>query len=593
MDDIDRGTGETVEAGEESGEPNGNRSEGHEKVDGRSHGIPTRTLVVVVVIGLALVAGGTALAAWTTTSGSDVEVSETTVETESGLELSATVYEPAGVSADEPGHGHSDPPAFDDAFGGPDALQHTRSLETVDEDRVALVGHSMGGFASMAAAEEHPDDYESIVLIGSTWGGGDAFADLPEADEEFPRNMAVIFAPYDQYGAEMWGEPVPANVHQSDKLAAAFDAEPPIEHGEVYGDVDDGTARTFTAPPTIHTGMHRSTTTVADTLEWLELTIGDPEATELASPGEQSWYWASIGHVIALVGGLVVAVGTTGITWRRLGASTTAAESAAEITSSNAASSNGSGGLPASTLVALSALPALTIVPLYAIGTAAVPVTRLTHQELTHGYLVWALVTVGIAAAVLRLRHGGVDRAALERLAPTRTVTGRSLSAGFAGTGVLLVIVALVDAIPGGALNAWVVGVDPLSGLRWFSGAVYVLPVTVAAVAFAAGLERALGVSAEKSTARALGRGLLLSCGGMVVFLAIQYVPLGLGYGLPVPELGPLAITAINATGLLAVATLVAIPVTRLTDSALPAGILTGLLVTWMMVGTGPIPVAF
>lgn len=640
MDDTERATGETGGTAGETAGTHENRSGDGDDTDGSRGPGTTRTLVVVIVLGFALVAGGTALAAWTTTSGGDVDVYETTIETDSGLELSATVYEPAAASAeepapgvtlihgytgtqgtmssfateladrgyvavtvDQPGHGHSDPPAFADAFGGPAGLEHTRSLESVDEDRVALVGHSMGGFASLAAAEEHPEGYESIVLVGSTWGGVDAFADLPDADEEFPRNMAVIFAPYDEYGAEMWGEPVPANVHQSEKLAAAFDAEGPIEHGEVYGDVDDGTARTFTAPPTIHTGMHRSTTTVADTVEWLELTIGEPEPTELASADEQSWYWASIGHVLALVGGFVVAVGTTGLAWQRLegpaGETAMTAESASGSTpvappSSETAPSSTTNGLPTSTLVALSALPALTIVPLYAIGTAAVPVTRLTHQELTHGYLVWALATVGLAAALVRLRHGGVDRNSLERLAPNRSVAIRSLAAGLAGTGVFLVVVALVDAVPGGAFNAWVVGVEPLSRLRWFSFAVYVLPFTVAAVGFAAGLERALGSSTSSgSSARALGRRLVVTCGGMAVFLAIQYVPLFLGFGIPVPELGPLAIIAINATGLLIAATLVAVPVTRLTDSPLPAGVLTGLLVTWMLVGTGPIPVAF
>ncbi|ELY38525.1 hypothetical protein C496_17922 [Natronorubrum tibetense GA33] len=571
---------------------------------------------MAIAVGLVLVGGGTVLATWTTTGGGDVDIQETTIETDSGLELSATVYEPEGVSADDPapavtlihgytgergtmssfateladrgyvavtvdqpGHGHSDPPAFEDGWGGPATLEYTRSLETVDEDRIAMAGHSMGGFASLAAAEEHPDGYESIVLIGSTWGDGGEFDDVPAANETFPRNMAVVFSPYDEFSPAMWNETVPGDINEGEKLASAFGTEPPVEPGSVYGNVEDGTARTYTAPPTIHTGMHRSTTAVAETLEWIELTIGEPDQYETVSAGGQSWYWASIGHAIALAGGFVVAIGTTALARRRL-------DGPAVVSSTTPGTDT---GLSRPMLLGLSVLPALTIYPLYAIGTVVVPVTRLTHQDLTHGYVVWALGTVALAAGLVRWRHGGVDRASLEGLVPNADVAGRALASAVAGALALYVLVTLANLVPGGAFNAWVVGFATLPGLRWFSAVVYVVPVTVAAVGLASGLHRALG--SNGSLPRALGTGLALTCGGLLVFLAVQYIPLFLGYGMPVPDLGPLAITTISATGVLAAATVVAVAVNRLTGSPLPSGLLTGLLVTWVIVGTGPIPV--
>ena len=581
-----------------------------------SERIDSRRLLVAIAVGLVLVGGGTVLATWTTTGGGDVDVQETTIETDSGLELSATVYEPEGVSADDPapavtlihgytgergtmssfateladrgyvavavdqpGHGHSDPPAFEDGWGGPATLEYTRSLETVDEDRVAMAGHSMGGFASLAAAEEHPDGYESIVLIGSTWGDGGEFDDVPAANETFPRNMAVVFSPYDEFSSAMWNETVPGDINEGEKLASAFGTEPPVESGSVYGNVEDGTARTYTAPPTIHTGMHRSTTAVAETLEWIELTIGEPDQYETVSAGGQSWYWASIGHAIALAGGFVVAIGTTALARRRLDGPAVASSTTPGTDT----------GLSRPTLLGLSVLPALTIYPLYAIGTVVVPVTRLTHQDLTHGYVVWALGTVALAAGLVRWRHGGVDRPSLEGLVPNADVAGRALASAVAGALALYVLVTLANLVPGCAFNAWVVGFATLPGLRWFSAAVYVVPVTVAAVGLASGLHRALGSSG--SLPRALGTGLALTCGGLLVFLAVQYIPLFLGYGMPVPDLGPLAITTISATGILAAATVVSVTVNRLTDSPLTSGLIAGLLVTWLIVGTGPIPV--
>lgn len=580
--------------------------------------IDARRLGAAIVVGLVLVAGGTFVANWVTTGGGDVDVRETTIETESGLELSATVYEPAGANADDPapaallihgytgdrgtmssfgteladrgyvavtvdqpGHGGSDPPAFADGWGGPASLEYTRSLETVDEDRVALAGHSMGGFASLAAAEEHPDGYRSLVLIGSTWG----FSGAPAANETFPRNMAVVYSPYDEFGPAMWNESVPGTVDEGEKLAGAFPTDPPVARGTTYGSIDDGTARTFTAPPTVHSGMHRSTTAVADTVEWIERTTGGAEEP---SVDDQRWYWASIGHAIALVGGLVVAVGTTALVRRRLDGPDERIDRAGFGTERD-----GVTPISRSTMLGLSALPALSIYPLYAIGIAVVPTTRLTHQQLTHGSVLWIVGTVAIAAGIVRRRHGGVDRPSLRRLVPDGNAAGRTLLAATAGAAALYAIVAVTDAISGGALEAWIVGFTSLSALRWISFAVYVLPITAASVAFAAGLERVVDSSESAgSLRRALGRALATACGGLLAFLAVQYVPLFLGYGMPVPSAGPLAITAVGATGMLAVATTVATVTTRLTDESLSGGVLTGLLVTWMIVGTAPIHVA-
>lgn len=580
-------------------------------------GWDSRRLLAVIAVGITLIVGGTLLAAVVATSGGDVDVRETAFETDSGLELTATVYEPAeataddpapavllihgytgdrstlsgfateladrgyvAVTVDQPGHGDSAPPAFEDGWGGPASLAHVRSLETVDEDRVAMAGHSMGGFASLAAAEAHPDGYESVVLIGSTWGDGGQFEPVPEADETFPRNLAILFAPYDEYSLAMWGEPVPADVDESEKLAEAFDADLPVEHGETYGDVDAGTARTFAAPPTIHTGMHHSTMTAAETIEWVTLTTDGPTG---APSDDQQWYWMVFGQALALVGGLLLAVGTAAFVWRRL-------ENDAGTETAIADGGHAVGGLPRSTAIGLSALPALTLYPLYALGTALVPVTRLTHQELTHGYVVWVLGTAAVAAGILRWRHGGVNRASLQRLIGDPKTAGKSFLAAGSGAAALYVAVAVVEALPGGGLGAWVVGFTALSGVRWFSVVVYVVPFTVAAVALAAGLDRTL--DHDRSLPAAMGRGLAVTCGGLLALLALQYVPLLLGYGLPVPSLGPLAITAINATGALAAATLLAVATNRLTGSRLVSGLLVGLLVTWMVVGTGPIHVA-
>jgi len=95
------------------------------------------------------------------------------------------------LALDQTGHGYSDPPAFANGFGGPDALAYLRGLDFVDKDNIGLEGHSMGGWTVLAAATAMPKDYKSMVLEGSSTGK--PFA--AEGTTEWPRNVALAFLP--------------------------------------------------------------------------------------------------------------------------------------------------------------------------------------------------------------------------------------------------------------------------------------------------------------------------------------------------------------------------------------------------------------
>lgn len=583
----------------------------------------TRKIVGAVLVGLVLVAAGTGIAYWVTTDGGEISVEDTTFETESGLELVATVYEPSearaepapavvlihghggergtmssfgheladrgyvAVAVDQPGHRDSDPPAYEDGWGGPAALEYTRSLETTEEDSVALAGHSMGGFASLAAAEKYPDGYESVVLIGSTWGEPGGLDDVPAANTTFPRNMAVVFSPFDEYGPLMFGEPVPGNVPESDKLTSAFGTEAPVEPREVYGSIEEGTARRFTSPPTVHTGMHRSRASVADTVGWVTMTTGTTDGGEPKEDEDsQGWYWATFGHVVAFVGALVVAVGVSGLAWRRF-------ESVAEVEPTGGDGDDGEGGWASGwVLLGISALPAVALYPLYALGAVVIPVTRLTHQELTHGYVLWSLGSVAVGASAVgwrtRNEEGILSRLRLSERESASALRG--FGAALAGFAAVYLVVVVVSAVPGSALRAWMVGLAPLPGVRWFSLAVYAVPLTVGTVALSVALDRAL--PDNRGVLRHVGSALALSCGVLLLSLVVQYVPLFLGFGMPVPGLGPLAITGIWGIFLLGTATVLAAATNRLTRKPLVGGVLAGLVVTWVIAGTGPMTVA-
>jgi len=574
-------------------------------------GVSRGQSAVAVLVGLALAAAGAALSSWVMTDGGDITIEETTIETESGHDLSATVYEPADASRDEPapvvtlihgytgergtmssfareladrgyvaitvdqpGHGESDTPAFADGWGGPATLEYARSHPKTDEDRVAMIGHSMGGFASLAAAEEHPDGYDSIILVGSTWGDDGDYEDVPQANETFPRNLALLYAPYDEFSATMYDEPVPGNVGETEKVKQVFGADETVERGEIYGSVADGTARRYTAPPTVHTGMHRSTAAVSDALEWVTLTIGDADT----DTDSQSWYWGTLGHVVTLVGLLLVAIGATGLAWRVIGRNNTRTETQTRLSASPRV------------LAAASALPALTIVSLYAIGVFAVPTTRLTHQQLTHGYALWVLGTVGIAAGIQQHRRGNL-RMTVADLGHDRALAA---GAGVAGVAVVYALLWALGFLPGTGARAWLVGIAPIPPVRLFSALVYGSVFLLGGIALSVALDRLVGRSpvAQTNLWDGLGRGLAAVSVGLLVLLALFYLPLFAGYGLPVPALGPLTTQIMRSTFLIVIATILATGVTNATRRPLIGGVLAGLFVTWIVVATGPIHVA-
>ncbi|MCA9915181.1 MAG: alpha/beta fold hydrolase, partial [Anaerolineae bacterium] len=186
------------------------------------------------LLGLVLVFLGGLLAWNTQTSGGSIEIKDVRFVGTNGTMMSALLYIPEGVTAENPapgilavhgyinsrethaayaiefarrgyvvlaldqtGHGYSDPPAFGNGFGGPDALVYLRSLDIVDPENIGLEGHSMGGWTVLAAAATFPDAYKSINLQGSSTGA--PFAQ--EGTPEWPRNLAVTFSTWDEFSA--------------------------------------------------------------------------------------------------------------------------------------------------------------------------------------------------------------------------------------------------------------------------------------------------------------------------------------------------------------------------------------------------------
>ena len=139
-------------------------------------------------------------------------------ETQAGFAIEFARRGYVVLALDQTGHGYSDPPAFANGFGGPDALTYLRGLDFVDKGNIGLEGHSMGGWTILAAATAMPNDYKAMVLEGSSTGRPFAADGTPT----WPRNVALVFSQYDEFSQLMWGVPRARDAVTSPKLLSFF-----------------------------------------------------------------------------------------------------------------------------------------------------------------------------------------------------------------------------------------------------------------------------------------------------------------------------------------------------------------------------------
>src|SRR5207237_9453913 len=128
------------------------------------------------------------------------------------------------------------------------------SLEFVEKTSIGLEGQSMGGWPGLGAATAAPTDYKSMVPEGSSTCKPFAAEGTPS----WPRNVALVFAQYEEFSTLMWGVDKARDVTQSPKLWALFGTQGPVEPGKVYGDIAQGTARVLYTPAITHPAEHIS-----------------------------------------------------------------------------------------------------------------------------------------------------------------------------------------------------------------------------------------------------------------------------------------------------------------------------------------------
>jgi pimeloyl-ACP methyl ester carboxylesterase len=474
------------------------------------------------------------------------------------------------LALDQTGHGYSDPPAFANGFGGPDGLAYLRSLEIVDKNNIGLEGHSMGGWTVLAAATAMPNDYKSMVLEGSSTGKPFAAEGTPS----WPRNVALVFAQYEEFSTLMWGVDRARDVTQSPKLWALFGTQGPVQPGKVYGDIAQGTARVLYTPAITHPAEHISHEAIGHSLDWFAKTLqgGTPRPVD-----DQIWFRKEIGTLIALIGFVALLIGAFDAL---LEAPMYSRLRLPEIADGTMPEHTAASGRRWTTAFILSAfIPALTFYPAFALGGTFVKPSAFLPQGITNQILVWAVINGLITLALMRFAPKRASRSGI--VLQSVVIAVASVAIGYAA----LWLADLAFKID---FRFWIVALKLMSAKQFLIFLIYVVPFTAFFVVALHVLHRNFSTMAAPRGALYLTNMLALTL-GFIVLVGGQYGILWLTGKLfnPLPDPGfvPLStIVAIQFVPLLAICAVIATFTWRRTGSSLPGALICGLFVTWYVV---------
>jgi pimeloyl-ACP methyl ester carboxylesterase len=479
------------------------------------------------------------------------------------------------LALDQTGHGYSDPPAFANGFGGPDGLAYLRSLEIVDKNNIGLEGHSMGGWTVLAAATAAPNDYKSMVLQGSSTGK--PFA--ADGTTSWPRNVALVFAQYEEFSTLMWGVDLARDVTQSPKLWGLFGTQGPVEPGKVYGDIAQGTARVLYTPAITHPAEHISHEAIGHSLDWFAKTLqgGTPRPVD-----DQIWFRKEIGTLIALIGFVALLIGAFDAL---LEAPMYSRLRLPEIADGTMPEHTAASGRRWTTSAFI---PALTYYPAFALGGTFVKPSAFLPQGITNQILVWAVINGLITLALMRFAPKRASRSGI--VLQSAVIAVASVAIGYAA----LWLADLAFKID---FRFWIVALKLMSAKQFLIFLIYLVPFTAFFVIALHVLHRNFSTMAAGRAALYLTNILALTL-GFIVLVGGQYAILWLTGKLfnPLPDPGfvPLStIVAIQFVPLLAICGVIATFTWRRTGSSLPGALICGLFVTWYVVAGTATQAAF
>ena len=510
-----------------------------------------------------------------------------THETQAGFAIEFARRGYVVLAVDQTGHGLSDPPTGANGSGGPPALAFLRTLDIVDPANIGMEGHSMGGWAILAAAAANPDGYRSLVLegssVGRTRGSSDTSTPL--------RNVAVVFSRFDEFSGSMWGAAVAKDIVGTERLKALFGTEEDVVPGRIYGSIQDGSARVLYQPPVTHPGDHLSRAAIGNAVEWFQSTLEG--GNDLPSTS-QIWYWRELGTLLALVGMVLLFFPVGDMLLR----TPWFADLVQDPNPPKAAT--GIGWFVAAAFFIL--FPVLTLFPFKGYASSlGLSASAFFPQGITNQIVTWTTL-VGLISLVLFMawhlfvnRKGGAT-AESYGLTWEGRVSWRKIGRSFL-LAVLVVFAGYLAVSASGFLfksdfRFWVFAVRPMSPLQAriapAYGPLFVGFFLILATVLHGQLRRG-GMTLVREMA--MNVGLLVV--GFVGLLLFQYVPLFMGGTLAIPSEPLWSIIAFQFLPIMTMVALFSTFFYRRTGHVYVGSFVCGILVTWIVVASQATHFAF
>ncbi len=497
-------------------------------------------------------------------------------ETQAGFAIEFARRGYVVLALDQTGHGYSDPPAFANGFGGPDALTYLRSLDFVDKANIGLEGHSMGGWTILAAATAMPNDYKSMVLEGSSTGR--PFA--ADGTTTWPRNVALVFAQYEEFPRLMWGVERAKDVVTSPKLLTFFGATGKAEPGKVYGDIAQGNARVLYTPPITHPAEHISHVAIGHSLDWFAKTLqgGTPLHAD-----DQIWFRKEFGTLLALAGFFVLLLGAFQLLLTLpIFAPLTQPATHAPI--------------PAprdrawwTTLLLTALVPALLYYPVLAFANTYIKASPYLPQGITNQIATWALLNAALTLVLLYFAPKRLPRAGI--VVPSILIAAATVATGYLS-------LTLADLLFKIDFRFWIVAVKLMNGKQALMFLIYLLPFVIFFVIAFGSIRRNLyrpgepAITTYLSCIAALALGFLLLC-------LVQYGALWIdgklidAYPAVINSVPLNTIIATQFMPLLAILGVIAAFTIRKTGTSLPGALICAFFITWYIVAGQATQAAF
>ncbi|MEW5912650.1 MAG: alpha/beta fold hydrolase [Thermodesulfobacteriota bacterium] len=490
------------------------------------------------------------------------------------------------LAPDQSGHGFSGPPAFANGFGGLDTLKYLRTLDFVDPKNIGLEGHSMGGWASVIAAAANPDGYKSFVLASSSTGTYGA----PNGTPTFPRNMAVIYSLYDEFSQLMWGVPIPSQMPGTDKLKKIFNTKEPVKVGQLYGSIEDGTARILYQPRMIHPRVHLSTEAIGNAIEWFQKTL---KGHKNIPPADQIWPWKELGNLIALIG-MVLLLFPVGSLLLRANYFKVLKEAPAERKSLT-----GWGWYVGAVVMMLLPIPVYMNIWDWQ-GKGIMAKSFLWGQQITTVLIFWAMIVAAIALILFLLWHFILNK----KTGATCVSYGmcwpeKGLQWGKIGRSLLLAVLVSFAAYFTLAFSFWlfdtdyrfwVFAVKPMSASHAGMFLAYLVPFyfyfLIAGLVLHGQLRRGKANGPDLAGWKEMVINIVLMIGGYILFEAYHYLPLFVGGSLGVTtRWAPLyGIVMFQFLPIFTIVALVSTYFYRRTGHIYVGSFINAMLVTWIVV---------